>query len=196
MIPVGMLNMIQAGGRAINSCARCRASRFPGRSGRPGLRGPSPGIFLLTGPGGGADAMTITAWRFRGTEEADQAVLKLKQLSSQDQIELQDITVLRWPQYAATPRMDEHVTDDGGKMSSLVSKLKTGHIESAMIESVKSDMMPGTSALVLMSADAAVETVAKAFEGQPMELIRSDLSVQRQDQLRAAFGDPSQPGNP
>lgn len=134
--------------------------------------------------------MSTTAWRFMGTEGADAAVLKLKQLSSQDLIDLQDVTVIRWPQYASAPLMHEHVTDESSMVSSLMGKLKAGHIEGSMIESVKTDMMPGTSAMVLMSSDAAVDTVAKAFEGQPMELIRSDLSVQQQDKLRAAFGDP------
>jgi uncharacterized membrane protein len=48
-------------------------------------------------------------------------------------------------------------------------------------------MKLGTSALLVLSADAAIEAVAKAFEGQAMELIRSDLSVQQEDALRNAF---------
>jgi uncharacterized membrane protein len=58
-----------------------------------------------------------------------------------------------------------------------------------MLEAVKCDMRLGTSALVLLSADAALDEVAKAFEGQDMQLIRSDLLVQQEDALRAAFGD-------
>ncbi len=50
-------------------------------------------------------------------------------------------------------------------------------------------MQLGTSALVVLSADAAIDSVAKAFEGQAMELIRSDLSVQQEDALRTAFND-------
>jgi uncharacterized membrane protein len=134
--------------------------------------------------------MTTTAWRFRGTEEADEAVLRLKQLNSQDLIDVQDVTVIRWPQYSPVPTASEHVTDGGRKGASMVRRLKVGRIDPAMIESVKGDLMPGTSALVLMSTDAAVDTVAHAFEGQPMELIRSDLSVAQQDRLRAAFRQP------
>jgi hypothetical protein len=37
---------------------------------------------------------------------------------------------------------------------------------------------------VLLSADAAIDTVAQAFEGHAMELMRSDLSVQQEDRLR------------
>ena len=99
--------------------------------------------------------------------------------------------VLRWPLHATVPTAQEHVTDEGSKVSSLVSKLRgTGRIDAMMIESVKGDMMPGTSAVVVLSTAAVVDSVARAFQGQPMELVRSDLSVPEQDRLRAAFGAP------
>jgi uncharacterized membrane protein len=135
--------------------------------------------------------MSTTAWRFSGTEGADAAVLRLKQLDAQDLIDVQDVAVLRWPQYAAGPQAQEHVTDEGSKASSFAKKLRKAGIDSSMVESVKADMTPGTSALVLLSAEAAIDTVAKAFEGHAMELMRSDLSVQQEDRLRAAFSDPA-----
>jgi uncharacterized membrane protein len=46
---------------------------------------------------------------------------------------------------------------------------------------------------VLLSTDAAIDTVAQAFGGHAMELIRSDLSVQQEDQLRATFSNPPDP---
>jgi uncharacterized membrane protein len=141
--------------------------------------------------------MSTTAWRFRSTEGADDAVLKLKQLQAQDLIDLQDVAVVRWPQHAHGPATQEHVTDEGNMISGLVSKLRgAGRIDSGMLDSVKTTMVPGTSAVVMMSYGAVVDVVAKAFEGETMELIRSDLPVQEQDQLRREFGDPSQPGSP
>jgi uncharacterized membrane protein len=131
--------------------------------------------------------MATTAWRFSGTEGADEAVLRLQQLDAQDLIDVQDVAVIRWPQYAAAPTAQEHVTEAGGKMSSLVHKMRHGAIDDSMIDSVKGDMLPGTSALILLSSDAAVGAVANAFEGHAMELIRSDLNVQQQDALRSAF---------
>jgi uncharacterized membrane protein len=133
----------------------------------------------------------LTAWRFAGTEGADDAVLRLKQLDAQELIDLEDVAVIRWPQYAGQPAAQEHVTDEGGKVSSIAKKLRKSVIDSSMVESVKGDMMPGTSALVLLTSGAVIDTIAQAFQGQPMELIRSDLSVQQQDQVRAAFGDPA-----
>jgi uncharacterized membrane protein len=131
--------------------------------------------------------MSTTAWRFTGTEGADAAVLRLRQLDSQGVIEMQDVAVIRWPQYASGPQVQEHVTDEGSKASALAKRIKKAGIDAAMLDAVKEDMALGTSALVVLSGDAALDAVANAFEGQAMELMRSDLSVQREDQLRAAF---------
>jgi uncharacterized membrane protein len=133
--------------------------------------------------------MTTTAWRFKGTEGADAAVLRLKQLDTQEVMDVQDVAVLRWPQYASGPQVQEHVTEDGSKASSLAKRIRKAGIDSALLQAVKDDMRLGTSALVVLSANATIDTVAEAFHGQAMELIRSDLSVQQQDALRTAFSD-------
>lgn len=132
--------------------------------------------------------MPTTAWRFRSTEGADGAVVRLRKLDEQELIDIQDITVIRWPHYAGEPIAHEHVTDQGSKMSSMMRRITHDRIDPSMIESVKGDMVPGTSALVLLSSGAAIDAVVQAFQGQAMELIRSDLSVQQQDQLRNTFG--------
>jgi uncharacterized membrane protein len=132
--------------------------------------------------------VSTTAWRFSGTEGADAAVLRLKQLDAQDLMDVQDVAVLRWPQYASAPQVQEHVTDEGSKASSLAKRIRKAGIDAGLMQAVKDDMQLGTSALILLSMDAEIEPVAKAFEGQAMELIRSDLSVQQEDALRTAFG--------
>jgi uncharacterized membrane protein len=131
--------------------------------------------------------MSTTAWRFNTTEAADDAVLRLKQLDAQKVVDVQDAAVIRWPLFATEPLTQEHVTDEGSKASSFFKKLGLPDIDKRMIEAVKGDMTPGTSALVVLSSKAAIDIVAKAFKGQDVELIRSDLSVQQEDQLRAAF---------
>jgi uncharacterized membrane protein len=142
------------------------------------------------------EPMPTTAWRFTGTEGADEAVLKLKQLEASKLVEVQDVTVIRWPQYAAEPTVQEHVTEEGSKVSSLMHKFKHSGIDSAMVESARGDMSPGTSVLVLLTPESAVDAFAKAFQGQGVELIRSDLSVQEQDEVRSALGDPGAAAQP
>lgn len=132
--------------------------------------------------------MPTTAWRFRSTEGADEALLRLKELAAKDLVHVRDAAVLRWPHYSPEPMTQEHATEEGSKVSAFVSKLRKGSIDSSMIEAVKGDLSPGASALVLLSSDTAIDKVAEAFRTQGMELIRSDLSVQQQDQIRAAFG--------
>lgn len=130
--------------------------------------------------------MPTTAWRFAGTEGADSAVLRLKRLDAADLINVVDIAVLRWPEHASAPTTQEHVTEEGGKVAALMHKLRHAVIDGTMIETVKGDMSPGTSAMVLLSSDAKIDAVVHAFEGQPMELVRTDLSVPDQDRLRLA----------
>jgi len=146
---------------------------------------------------------TLTAWRFSSTEGADDAILRLKRLDEQDQIDVEDAAVIRWPHYASAPTADTHVTRQGGAFSTIAKKIAHGNIASSTVDSVMGDMTPGTSALVLLSENATVGAVAKAFEGQSMELIRSDLSVQQEDQVRRVFGNgdgdtppQGQPGEP
>src|SRR5262249_23318004 len=82
------------------------------------------------------------------------------------------------------PTTQEHVTQEGGKMAALMHKLRHAVIADTMIETVKGDMSPGTSAMVLLSSDAKLDAVVHAFEGRPMELVRTDLSVPELDRLR------------
>ena len=144
--------------------------------------------------------MPTTAWRFPGTEGADTAVVQLKELNAKELINLMDVTVVRWPQYADIPTTQEHVHQQGGKVASLVRRLQHPVIEGSMIETVKADLRPGTSAVVLLSSDGDIDAIVRAFRDQPMELIRSDLSVPDQDRLRlaiqAAQRQQGQPGQP
>jgi uncharacterized membrane protein len=111
--------------------------------------------------------MPVTAWQFSDTEAADEAVIKLKQFDDQDLIKVEDMAVVRWPQYAAGPAADEHVTVQGG-----------------------------TSALVLQSSDAVIDALAAAVGGPGVDLLQSDLSVPQQDELRAALSQPADPAQP
>ncbi len=85
--------------------------------------------------------MLTTAWRFSGTERADDGVLTLKQLNTQKVLDVQDVAVLRWPQWAAEPLVQEDVTAEGSKVSSFFKNLPG--IDKSMIEAVKGDMTPG-----------------------------------------------------
>ena len=133
--------------------------------------------------------MPTSAWRFSGTEGADEAVVKLKGLAAQDLIEVQDLTVIRWPRWAAEPIVQEHVTEEMSKVSALMGRRRHAAIDSSMIEAARGDMTPGTSVVVMLSANANIDAIAGTFQGlgRDIELIRTDLSVPDQDRLKAAI---------
>jgi uncharacterized membrane protein len=135
--------------------------------------------------------MPTSAWRFSGTEGADDAVVKLKGLAAQDLIEVQDLAVIRWPRWAAEPIVQEHVTEETSKVSALMGRRRHGVIDSSMIEAARGDMTPGTSVAVMLTANANIDAVAGTFQGlgRDIELIRTDLSVPEQDRLKAAIKD-------
>jgi uncharacterized membrane protein len=138
---------------------------------------------------GEEQAMPTSAWRFSGTEGADDAAVKLKALADQDLIEVQDLTVIRWPRWSDQPFMHEHVTDEARGVSAMVSRRKHPVIDSSITEAAKSDMKPGTSVVVMLSDNAYIDAIAGTFQGlgRDIELTRTDLSVPEQDQLRAAI---------
>ncbi len=68
----------------------------------------------------------------------------------------------------------------------MVRKLQHATIDGSMLATVRSDLRPGTSAMVMLSSDANIDAVVHAFEGQPLELLRTDMSVPDQDRLRLA----------
>lgn len=133
--------------------------------------------------------MPTTAWRFADTEGADNAVLRMQRLNDADLINVMDVAVLRWPARAAAPILEEHVTEQGSKISSMMHRMRHGTIDPSLIDSVRTDLQPGTSAMVMLSTDARIDAVVEAFEGQALELIRSDLSVPDQDRLRLAVNE-------
>lgn len=119
--------------------------------------------------------------------------MKLKQFDEQDLVGVEDMSVIRWPQYAAAPAADEHVTVQGGALSSMMHKMRHTRIDSSMVDAVMVDLMPGTSALLLASSSAVLEALADAVGGPGVELLRSDLSVPEQDRLRIALQGPPAP---
>jgi len=133
--------------------------------------------------------MPTSAWRFAGTEGADDAVVKIKGLAARDLIEVQDLAVIRWPRWAAESIVQQHVNEEGSKVSALVGRRRHAVIDGSIIEAARGDMTPGTSVIVMLTANANIDAVAGTFQGlgRDIELIRTDLSVPDQDRLKAAL---------
>ncbi|MFD3636740.1 DUF1269 domain-containing protein [Streptomyces sp. NPDC058664] len=75
----------------------------------------------------------------------------------------------------------------GAAAGALGGKMADVGIDDDFIDSVKSKVTPGTSALFLLSQDAVVDRVREAFPGGHSELLRSNLDREQEDKLREVF---------
>jgi len=77
----------------------------------------------------------------------------------------------------------------GAGIGALSGSMTDVGIDDDFIRTIRDEITPGTSALFLMSSDAVMDKVLDAFEGQPMELVRTNLNDQQEAALREVFGE-------
>jgi uncharacterized membrane protein len=157
---------------------------------------------------------TLTVLKFESAEGAGEALETVKSLSKQHLINLQDASVVTWPEGKTKPKTKQLVDlagmgaldgafwgmlfgmiffvpffgmAIGAAMGALSGKFADYGIDDDFIKSVQDQVTEGTSALFLMTSDAIMDKVADAFEAVEFELIASNLSKEQEDELRAAF---------
>ena len=62
-------------------------------------------------------------------------------------------------------------------------------IDDAFIKRIRAEVAPGTSAAFILSHGATADTVAEALRDLDLQLLRSNLSADEEEQLRAMFAD-------
>jgi uncharacterized membrane protein len=62
-------------------------------------------------------------------------------------------------------------------------------ISGDFIRRLRQDVVPGTSALFILSSDAVLDRVRNAFEGDQPELLFTNLSAAEEDRLREVFSE-------
>jgi uncharacterized membrane protein len=159
---------------------------------------------------------TLTVWKFDTPEGADQTEQSLLSLSKQELIKIQDAATVSWPADKKKPKTRQlsDLTGAGASWGALWGLLfgllffvpligvamgaglgaLAGHftkvgIDEDFIDTVRSKVTPGTSALFLMSDDAVVDRIKTVFAGQHPELISTNLSAEQEAELRHAFLD-------
>ncbi|MFR9798154.1 DUF1269 domain-containing protein [Streptomyces sp. MS06] len=159
---------------------------------------------------------TLTVWKFDSPEGAKAAEETLLQLQKQELIQVLDAAVATWPQGASKPKTKQlHNLTGAGALSgtfwgmlfgliflmplfgaavgaaagALGGKMADVGIDDDFIDSVKSEVTPGTSALFLLSRDAVVERVKEAFPGGHAQLIQSNLDGEQESKLREVFAE-------
>ncbi len=158
---------------------------------------------------------TLTVWKFDTPEGADEAVATLESLAEQKLITINDAATLSW-HWGSKPKTREinSVTGSralggafwgllfgllffvpflgaavGAAAGALSGSMKDVGIDDDFIKSVRDKVMPGTSALFLMSSDAVQDKVRDAFAAHHPELIETNLSAEEEAKLREAFAE-------
>ena len=159
---------------------------------------------------------TLTAIKFETPDGAEQALQLMGNLQKQNLIQVVDAATVSWPEGKKKPKTRQAQSMGGvGALSGAFWGLLfgllffipflglaigaaigglTGHfsdygISKDFIDSVKAKVVPGTSALFLMSSNANTEKVAEEVKkaGIKAELIQSNLSDEQAAELRKTF---------
>jgi uncharacterized membrane protein len=161
---------------------------------------------------------TLSAWLFDTPEGAAQAETLLLDLQKQQILVVQDAATVSWPEGAKKPQTKELTSAGwigasmggmwgllfgllffipllgvaiGAGIGALMGHFADTGISKDFIDSVKAKVVPGTSALFLMSSNANTEKVSEEVKksGLKAELIQSNLSDAQADELRKTFSD-------
>lgn len=157
---------------------------------------------------------TLTVWKFPTPDGADRVEETLLSLRKQGLVQVHDAAVVTWPEGRKQPRTKQlyNLTAAGalsgtfwgllfgliffvpllgaavGALSgALGGALADVGIDDDFIESVRSEVGEGTSALFLLTSDAVVDRVHEALPHGTARLIHSNLSEQDEARLREVF---------
>jgi uncharacterized membrane protein len=156
----------------------------------------------------------MTVVKFHTPDGAANALEILKGLQSRGLIRIHDGAILRWESDATKPRTEQLTSLTGpaalsgafwGMLFGLLFFVPlfgaavgatfgalSGHfarigIDEGFIESVKSQINPGDSALFLLSSDAVRDRIAEEVKDMEFEIISTNLSREEEDKLREVF---------
>ena len=167
---------------------------------------------------------TLTIWRFNSPDGADVAARTLAGLAKSELISVHDAAVVSWPEGRKKPKLRQlHNLAGSGALSgafwgmlfgliflvpllgaavgaaagAIGGSLVDVGIDDKLIQQIREQIAPGTSALFVLSSDAVIDRVREAFAGQEKpELIFTNLSNEQEDALREVFAEEPEPVSP
>jgi uncharacterized membrane protein len=159
---------------------------------------------------------TLTVWKFDETDGAERASHVLVGLQQQELIKVHDAATVTWPLDRKRPKTKQlHDLAGVGALSGSFWGLLFGllffvplfgmavgaalgaisgsmadvGIDDDFIDSVRSEVQPGTSALFVMSTDAVPDKVRDAFADAKPHLIHTNLTGDEEQRLREYFAE-------
>ena len=157
---------------------------------------------------------TLTVLKFQGAPDAEKALGTLETLSKQELIKIHDAAVVTWPADKKKPKTRQlnNLTAGGAlggafwgwlfgllffvpllgmavgaAMGALTGSMADVGIDDDFINSVKSNVTPGTSALFLLTSDAVLDRIQEPMSQFHFELIATNLSAEEEAKLREVF---------
>lgn len=157
---------------------------------------------------------TLTVWKFPTASGAADAERILEGLTKQELIKVHDAAIVSWPQGAKKPRTQQMNSlvgagalggmfwgmlfgllffipllgaAIGAGMGALTGALSDVGIDDDFINSVRSEIQPGTSALFVMTSDAVLDKVKQAFADTSPTLLHTNLSGDQEKALMEVF---------
>jgi uncharacterized membrane protein len=164
------------------------------------------------------EAGSLTVWIFESPRGADEVLPRLELLAGERLIVLDDAAIVAWPQGRRKPstRTLGSLSGPGllwggfwGVLFGLIflvplagptfgaaagafaGTLADFGIDDGFVKRVRDTVTPGTSALFVLSSDAAADGLESVMEESHVARIRSDLSSDDQDLLRQVLGEES-----
>jgi uncharacterized membrane protein len=167
---------------------------------------------MTTTPGTSA----LVVLEFPTAEGAQVLLSRLEALQKQQLITVNDGAIVTWPAGAKKPKT-EQLRDMtgvgalggafwgmlfgllffvpffglavGAAMGALAGHFANYGIDDDFINSVRSKITPGTSALFLLTSGAVLDKVVEAVKDIKFEIVQTNLSKEQEAQLKAAFGE-------
>jgi uncharacterized membrane protein len=157
---------------------------------------------------------TLTVLKFSTPEGAEHALKTLKGLQEQQLITIEDAATVSWPQGKKGPKTHQAANMAGigaldgafwgmlfgllffvpflglaigAGIGALTGKFSDFGIDDKFIKQVQSQVVEGTSALFLLSSNAVVDRVIEAFKDNKPEIISTNLSADKEAELKEAF---------
>lgn len=157
----------------------------------------------------------LTVWKFDTADAAAGVLNKLEMLQKQELIQIQDAAVVEWPEGKKKPKTRQAASLTGAgalggafwgmlfgllffipflgmaigaAMGALAGHFSDYGIDDDFINSVRSEVTEGTSALFLLTGNATVDKLQEELKGQMGALIRSNLTAEQEAALREGFG--------
>src|SRR5437016_12000953 len=155
---------------------------------------------------------SLVVLKFPTAQGAETMLNTLENLQKQQLIQIEDGAIVTWPAGAKKPKTEQlrNLTGVGAlggafwgmlfgllffvpffglaigaAMGAIAGHFAHYGIDDDFINSVRSKITPGTSALFLLTSGAVLDKVAAAVKGQQFEIIQTNLSKEQEDQLRA-----------